>query len=260
MPHIFKICLCFAFLMGPTLESWANEKFTAVDLGRVNATAPVYVLSNTSAKATLILLPGGDADTGKMVQGRPNSQNFLVRSKDLFQSEGFNVVVMFRPTDLTDLGPEYRVSKQHVQEIRQVIRFAKNEFNQPVWLVGTSRGTVSATATAIESEDAELAGIVLSSSITARKNQGVSSQDIAKIKVPVLVIHHQNDECKICNPEDAAQITKGLTSSPISKFLGVSGGFGPSGNPCEAKHWHGFINYEKETVKLISNWIKNPSR
>jgi pimeloyl-ACP methyl ester carboxylesterase len=256
---ILKIYLGLAILMASSLESWAYEKFTAVDLGRVNATAPLYVLSNPSAKATLILLPGGNADTGKIAEGKPNSQNFLARSKDLFQLEGFNVVVMFRPTDLTDLETEYRVSKQHVQEIQQVIRFAKNEFNHPVWLVGTSRGTVSATASAIQSGDAEIAGLVLSSSVTAKKNQGVSSQDIPKIKVPVLVIHHQNDECRICNPDDAAQITKGLTSSPISKFVLVSGGFGPSGNPCEAKHWHGFINYENETVKLISNWIKNPS-
>jgi pimeloyl-ACP methyl ester carboxylesterase len=256
---ILKIYLGLAILMASSLESWAYEKFTAVDLGRGNATAPLYVLSNPSAKATLILLPGGNADTGKIAEGKPNSQNFLARSKDLFQSEGFNVVVMFRPTDLTDLETEYRVSKQHVQEIRQVIRFAKNEFNQPVWLIGTSRGTVSATASAIQSGDAEIAGLVLSSSVTTKKNQGVSSQDISKIKVPVLVIHHQNDECRICNPDDAAQITKGLTSSPISNFVLVSGGFGPSGNPCEAKHWHGFINYENETVKLISNWIKNPS-
>lgn len=166
---------------------------------------------------------------------------------------------MFRPTDLTDMENGYRVSKQHVQEIQQVIRFAKNEFNQPVWLVGTSRGTVSATATAIETGEFEIAGIVLTSSITAKKNQGITSQDIAKIKVPVLVVHHQNDECKICNPEDARQIIKGLTDSPISKFVLVNGGYGAMGNPCEAQHWHGFINYEKETVKLISSWIKNPT-
>jgi len=259
MSYILKTYLGLALLMGSSFQSWAFEKFTAVDLGRGNATAPVYVLSNISAKATLILLPGGNADTGKIVQGRPNSQNFLNRSKDIFQSEGFNVVVMFRPTDLTDLDTEYRVSKQHVQEIRQIIRFAKNEFNQPVWLVGTSRGTVSATASAVESGDAEIAGVVLSSSITAKKNQGLTTLDISKIKVPVLVVHHQNDECRICNPEDAAQITKGLTNSPISKFVLVNGGYGPIGNPCEAKHWHGFINYEKETVKLISSWIKNPT-
>ena len=156
MSKILKIYLGLAILMASSLESWAYEKITAVDLGRVNATAPLYVLSNPSAKATLILLPGGNADTGKIAEGKPNSQNFLARSKDLFQLEGFNVVVMFRPTDLTDLETEYRVSKQHVQEIQQVIRFAKNEFNHPVWLVGTSRGTVSATASAIQSGDAEI--------------------------------------------------------------------------------------------------------
>ena len=27
---------------------------------------------------------------------------------------------------------------------------------------------------------------------------------------------------------------------------------------CAAKHWQGFINCEKETVKVITDWIKSP--
>ena len=239
---------------------FAAEKLVQLDIGRGGATMPVYVMSNSSAKATVILFPGGNADTGKLSFDRPGSNNFLSRTRDIFQAEGFNVIVVYRPTDLGDLDTDYRISKQHLDEIEKVIAFSKKEFNAPVWLVGTSRGTVSVTAAAIALGNNSIDGVVLTSSVTARKNNGVGSQEIAAIKVPVLVVHHQNDECKICVPADAAKIVGQLNPSVIGKYIEVSGGYGPAGNPCEAKHWHGYINYEKETVKLIADWIKNPTK
>jgi hypothetical protein len=252
--------LSVLFLFVTSSGVFAFEKLIQLELGRGYATMPIYVMSNSTAKSTLILFPGGDADIGKLSMGQPGSQNFLSRSRDIFQAEGFNVVVAYRPTDLTDLDTDYRISKQHINEIERVVAYAKKEFNSPIWLVGTSRGTVSATAAAIALGEKTIDGIVLTSSVTAKKNTGVSSQDLALIKVPVLVVHHQNDECKICVPADAAKIVSKLTSSLVSKYIEVNGGYGPSGNPCEAKHWHGFINSEKETVKLIADWIKNPTK
>jgi hypothetical protein len=45
---------------------------------------------------------------------------------------------------------------------------------------------------------------------------------------------------------------------PVKKFILIEGDSDPQGDPCEAKHWHGFIHYEKETVKRITDWIQNP--
>ena len=59
-------------------------------------------------------------------------------------------------------------------------------------------------------------------------------------------------------PHEAARITNSLTSAPVKKFLMLDGGANPVGDPCEAEHWHGFIQYEKEPVQLISQWIKAP--
>lgn len=258
MNHFFAKILSVLCLLSIGNPVFAGEKLVQLELGRASATMPIYVMSSATAKSTLILFPGGDADTGKISFGKPGSQNFLSRSRDLFQSEGFNVMVAYRPTDLSDLDTDYRISKQHIDEIERVVNYAKKEFNAPIWLVGTSRGTVSVTAAAIALGDAFIDGVVLTSSVTARKNNGISSQEIASIKVPILVVHHQNDECKICVPADAAKIVGRLSSSVVSKYIEINGGSGPSGNPCEAKHWHGFINYEKETVKIIGDWIKNP--
>jgi hypothetical protein len=39
----------------------------------------------------------------------------------------------------------------------------------------------------------------------------------------------------------------------------VSGGDNPTGDPCEAMHYHGFIGKEKEAVAMITDWIRKPS-
>lgn len=93
---------------------------------------------------------------------------FLSRSRGEFFAENLKVIVVYRASDLKRLDYGYRVSKDHVGELAKVIAYAKQNFGKPVWLVGTSRGTVSGTATAIALGDAEVQGLVLTSSVTSK--------------------------------------------------------------------------------------------
>jgi pimeloyl-ACP methyl ester carboxylesterase len=163
------------------------------------------------------------------------------------------------PTDVSDLDNSFRTSPQHVEDLLKVVEFAKRDYGLPVWLVGTSRGTVSAAAAAISFGNRELAGIVLTSSMTGnKKTRGVQAQELGTIRIPVLVMHHESDSCNSCSPKDVSRITNGLSNAPVKKQIMVNGGANPRGDACEAMHWHGFIGMEKEAVDIISNWIKNP--
>lgn len=254
---VIKTCIS-AFLAFALLGVQAQESMVQMDVGRGDARLPTYVMPNPNATATIILLPGGDAGTGKIVDGKPTSGNFLSRTRDEFHAAGFNVIIVYRATDLNGLDYGYRVSKDHVGELAKVIAFAKQNFGKPVWLVGTSRGTVSGTATAIALGDSEVQGLVLTSSVTSKKTGAIATQDIASLKIPTLVVHHKHDACKFCVPYEASRITTDLKSAPVKKFIMIEGGSEPAGDPCEAKHWHGFVNFEKETAKIITDWIKNP--
>lgn len=246
------------FLTLATLGLHAQEGMVQMDIGRGDARMPTYVMPNPDATATLILLPGGDALTGKIVGGKPTSGNFLSRTRGEFHAAGFNVMVVYKATDLHGLSYGYRIGKDHVGELAKVIAYAKQNFGKPVWLVGTSRGTVSATATAIALGESEVQGLVLTSSVTSKKAGAIATQNIASLKIPTLVVHHKNDACDICLPDEASRITLDLKSAPVKRFIMIEGGSEPVGNPCEARHWHGFVNYEKETVKIIADWIKSP--
>lgn len=252
-----KLFLFLIFLTFSKL-TFAEERFFKFNLSR-GAQLPVYEMSQVAGIATLILLPGGDAGTGKIIEDKPMSGNFLSRSRDLFYKEGFNILVMYRASDLNTMDYSYRVSGDHIKEIEELVNYAKKKFNKPVWLVGTSRGTVSGTAASIALGKELVSGLILTSSVTSKKVGAIGTQKLDSIMSPVLVVHHANDSCKICVPWEASQIKNQLKSSPYKKYIELTGGHSPEGNPCEAKHWHGFINYESETIKLIADWIKNPS-
>jgi pimeloyl-ACP methyl ester carboxylesterase len=210
------------------------------------------------AKATVFLFPGGGGGFGKVEDGKPTSNNFLVRSASYFTANGFNVAIFGRPSDSEDLDYADRISDTHMVDVRKVLDFVKTQSAAPVWIVGTSRGTISATAAAIHVL-ANIAGLVLTSSVVNFKKPGaVPKQDLAAIKVPVLVFHHSKDACIHCRPDEVPAAFRGFRNAPVKKLIFADGGANPTGDPCAGQHWHGFIGMEREAVDSISGWIGNP--
>ena len=222
---------------------------------------PIYAVWNKAAVATVVLYSGGGGGFGKIgADGWPGSMNFLIRFAKLFSAHPFNVILVGRSTDVSNLDGLTRIGDDHDLDNQAIFRTIKAKSVAPIWLVGTSMGTISVTAAAIRDSASNIAGIVLTSSVTAYRVKGaVPTQDLAKIKVPVLVLHHERDACKICTPYEAKDIAGGLNNSPIKKTVLVSGGDGASGDPCEALHYHGFIGMERDAVGLIANWVIHPS-
>ncbi len=247
-------CLLLAF---STLASAADHLVTADT--RTGIRVGYWLMVRPGATATVMLLPGGEGGIGYVKGQEPRSKNFLVRSRDLFAAEGFNVAVVGKPSDKDDMDLAFRASKEHVEDLRIVAERLRKELGAPVWLVGTSRGTVSAAAAAAVPDPPAIAGIVLTSSVTySRFQPAVPALALMDIHVPVLVMHHKRDACKDCDPREAHMITDRLTNAPVKKLLLVDGGGNPSGPVCEPMHYHGYVGMEAEAVKLITDWIKNP--
>lgn len=244
---------------GPALWAAQAGQLQRIASARPDAHIPVFFSTTPQAQATLILLPGGAGGMGRVgADGWPDGANFLVRGAPLFAAQGFHVAVMARPSDMNDMDYPFRVSAAHIDDIRKVVQQAKERWNVPVWLVGTSRGTVSGTAAVIAMRDEGLiAGLVLTSSVTAGRVTGaVPGQALDKINIPVLVVHHNQDACKVCVPSQAKTIEPKLSSSPAHATLMLDGGENPSGDPCEALHYHGFIGMEAQAVQQIADWVK----
>jgi pimeloyl-ACP methyl ester carboxylesterase len=248
--------LAIALLAFALLPVAAADRLVAIDT-RPGVRVAYWWMERPDATATIMLLPGGEGGIG-MRNGVPASDNFLVRSRDLFAGAGYNVAVVGKPSDRRDLDPGFRASPDHVADLRRIAGKLRKDFGKPVWLVGTSLGTISAAATAIATDPGEIAGVVLTSSRTGGHYPTVPGLDLSKIRVPVLVMHHRDDACPSCNPRDASRITSSLTNAPVKRFVLAEGGGGASGAPCEALHYHGYIGMEKEAVETITAWMKDP--
>ena len=249
-------CL-LAFLAASTIAA-AADRLVSVDT-RPGVRVGYWLMERPGATATVILLTGGDGGIGYK-DGVPTSRNFLVRSRDLFASEGFNVAVVGKPTDKDDMDLTFRAGKDHVEDLRVIAEKLRAQFGKPVWLVGTSRGSVSAAAAGAALDSPTIAGIVLTSSVTYSKFQpAVPTLPLMDVRVPVLVMHHKRDACRDCDPREAHMITDRLTGAPVKKLLLVDGGGDPSGPVCEPMHYHGYIGMEAQAVKLIAEFIRAPS-
>jgi len=215
-----------------------------------------WMMERPDAVAAVVLLPGGAGSIG-MKGGVPTSTNFLVRSRGMFAAAGFDVAIVGKPSDRDDLDLAFRAGPEHVQDLKRVVERVRADTGKPVWLVGTSRGTVSAAAAAIALGPA-IDGVVLTSSITdPALPQSVQNLDLARIRVPVLVLHHKRDACRATPPEQAPRIVEGLANASAKRLVMVDGGSGAHGGWCQPMHWHGYIGMEQQAVDAIADFIRD---
>lgn len=243
--------LCGAAL-GQPRDQWLNLPT------REGQTIGYWWMPTEGATQTVLLLSGGTGGVG-LREGRPQSENFLIRSRDLFRAQGLNVALLGNPSDKRQMDDAWRTSEMHRSDVLQVLQdLRRRGATQPVWLVGTSRGTVSVAALGIGLQD-QVAGLVLTAAITSyQMPAAVPRQALDQIKVPVLVYHHRQDACRITLAHETDWIVRGLKNAPVKKRWIVDGGGPPSGDPCEALHWHGFVGMEAQAVADIAGWIKKP--
>ncbi len=228
---------------------------------REGVSVPIYTYWRNDALATLVLFSGGAGGYGKIgADGWLGSGNFLIRTGKHWAGYPFNVVMVGCPTDGIDLAlGGVRTGEKHGADNAAIFREIKRKSPLPIGVLGTSMGTISAAAAAIQDNENLVSGVVLTSSIVAYNVPGaVPKQALEKIRVPTLVVHHENDACWACRPHEAKNIADDLKNVPVRKTVFVSGGLGASGDPCEAMHHHGFVGVENETVDLIAAWIIKP--
>jgi hypothetical protein len=218
------------------------------------------LIAPAGAKAVAILFVGGHGglqmtESGTLAFGR---NNFLVRAAPHFVEEGIAVAVIDAPSDRQGGGflTYFRDSAEHAADVRSVIAWLREQLKLPVWLVGTSRGTQSVAAVSNRLEGAGIDGIVLTSTIlTDRQSIAVPDMDLQKIRVPALVVHHEQDACRWCAYRDVPRLMSKLAAVPRKELIAFRGGEN-QGDPCGALAYHGYNGLEREVVARIVAWMR----
>jgi hypothetical protein len=215
-------------------------------------------------QAIAVLFPGGVGLIHLRKEGdqiKFDGGNFLVRTRNEFLKRGVVAAIIDAPSDRQSgygMSDEFRFSDKHFADISAVVADLNKRFpGVPVFLVGTSRGTVSAAALAVRFNQ-QIAGVALTSTMfretgTRAKDAGpgLSRFDFKTIKIPLLFVHHASDRCVVTPYGEAVRLSKDYP------LITVSGGLSAKSDECEPFSAHGYYGKESETVEEIVNWMLN---
>jgi predicted alpha/beta-hydrolase family hydrolase len=253
--------LIFLAAVGAASLAVAQELVTVPSRPGVTQSFVILPMEGREPAAIALLYVGGGgrinarSEDGKIKFG---ARNFLPRSGAEFARNRILPVVMDAPTDQRELTDGYRMEREQTADARAVIGELKRRFpGLPLYLVGTSRGTISA---AFIGRDLgrEVAGVVLTSTMFGSANPrrlapNLRGFDYAEIQSPLLFVHHREDACEHTPYGSAARL------APRYELIAVSGGKPAESGPCEPFHAHGYFGREAQTADAIAGWmLKRP--
>lgn len=218
-----------------------------------------------------LLLPGSDGRVNIQSNGTLNRMgaNFLVRSRDHFVRHNIATAVMDAPVikrKRANLDFKRRQSKVHAREVGAAIEALRARFRKPVWVIGTSRGTISAVNAATAEGRSGPDGIVLTAPVAMATKQADqltsppavsdirATFDFSKVKIPALVLHHRDDACRIA-PLAGAQFIHNVMNNAIRKKIFTVAGGSTEAGPCQGRSHHGFLGIERQTIDAIATWM-----
>jgi hypothetical protein len=214
----------------------------------------VLFSGSASPRAIVFVFAGGDGTVAFNTAGQVThmGSNFLMRTQPLWLAQGFAFATLASSSSL--MGQRHTAA--YAQTIGQAIDFVRTRANAPVWLVGTSMGSIAA-ANGAAHLPGKVAGVVLTSSVAGQNKNGetVFDSDLGAIAVPALVVSNRGDTCPSAGPGFAPQILAALARSPRKEIIYVESHQLQS-DPCEAMSPHGYLGIEGDVVQRISDWIR----
>jgi pimeloyl-ACP methyl ester carboxylesterase len=217
------------------------------------------------ARASVVLMTGGNGLLGLDATGTiiDSTGNFLIRSADLFLRHGLNVMMAdTAPANPTGVGQGFRLSATHAAQLQGFINAALNRWGAPVWVVGTSNGSISTvTAAGFQPALSGLSGVILTSTVTvlAPVNQPTFNLYESRITVPALVAWEQDDHCTISPPAGSAALFAAIPSSRKDSHA-FAHAHSVATDPCGAFSEHGYAGIEERVVDRIADFIRGEHR
>lgn len=238
---------------------------TRISLNRRDATA--------SSQDALILLIGGGGNLDLDDRGCPRalSRNVLMRMRPRFHQTGFATALVDAPSDSMsgDGLAGFRVDPKHAEDMAKVIAAVRARTKGAVWLVGHSRGTLSAANAGVRLKPpAAPDGLVLLSAMMvgdprAKKTfvaQTLFHLPLESMDAPALILGHAADNC-VRSPARMMDDIAARSKSSRTQVVTVTGGPVASGraaslSACEVGEPHDFVAQETEVGAGIVRFVR----
>lgn len=159
--------------------------------------------------ATIIMFPGGTGDIGLGQDGRiRHGDNFVVRTRGAWNRQGFAVLIPDTVGRLNLRGQ--RSSAYYAHLVEDIIAFLHRQDSRPVFLLGTSQGAIAAVNGAAHAASGDIAGVVLTESVSVMGGSGetVFSAHPEKVQAPVLVVANHDDRCNVARRRTQSELAR----------------------------------------------------
>lgn len=211
--------------------------------------------------ATAILYVGGQGNMALNAKGPTDLLgNFLSRITERLSKAGVALVYPDTPSDHRSGYGNFRSDPAHATDAAAILAWWRERSETPVFVIGTSRGTISAASIGAALAPGTIAGVALTSSVTRRNRSALEAIDgkaLERIGVPVLVMANRDDRCDVTPPSDVPKLIDGLKNAPAKKAVVLSGGLPPTAGPCDGKSAHGYYGLEDEATRALVDWMKS---
>lgn len=179
-------------------------------------------------RASAILIPGGDGVLGVQPNGSFSglAGNQLVRTRKAYLAHGIATLTIDRGVSVSAA----------VAYMRSIAR--------PVVVVATSRGSLRVPGGLAGKPD----GVVLTAAFLSDVRSQVGSPGALP---PTLIVHHRKDGCHH-TPPSAVEPFKAWGGSKVT-VAWMDGGT-DSGNPCQARAYHGFNGLDGRVVSTVAQF------
>ena len=261
--RMFGLCAaCCLFLP----QAFATE---VVDVKTRDTSIRLLIEGPSQPNAVVALFMGGDghveiSDQGEIGKGKGN---FAIRTRAQFQEKGIATAVVAAPEDMGARLTNLRGSNDYATDFGNVMQYLHERFKTPVWVHGTSRGTISIVLPASKIKEALRSpdGIILSSSVTEsnrrskKASDNVLDGDLEKITVPVLIVANSKDACSVTPPSGAVliqQAMKNAKSATVKVFDGPDDA--AKGDVCGPSGHHGFPGIRQEVIGAMVDFMRKP--
>jgi len=255
MRWIFRL-IASLMLLASASHAFAAEKVVDLPTAR-GTTQRVLIDVPANPVGSVVLLTGGTGDMSIDASGKINrlGGNQLVRSRALYVAAGYAVAVPDLAADLKGTD-NYRGNASHGRDLALLIAHMR-AIKGPVALIGNSRGALSVANVMLKQSDALPDAVVITSGVLLGANGSAEAQgDPARIKVPVLLMGHSADTCRVSPPSGIATYAARLTGSRKVDTLMLSGGTAAQADVCEGMSPHGFFGLDQQVVDAITTWLK----
>lgn len=267
--------MCRAAVLALVLlaSSAAAQTQTIVDI-EARPGVPIKMLRvepDGPPRAAVLLFSGGGGSIRLAAPGdTPLSErfargNFLLRIRETLAVRGLRVGALDVPPDMGERGmpATFRRSAEHARDVAAAVLALRGPERLPVWLVGTSMGTVSVAAAAV-ALGRGIDGVVLTSSITVPIRNGpnwlpepggIASFALDGIAVPAFVLAHAADACWASPPGNARALAARFKAAPRVGLRILDGGKPPESGECDPLSGHGFWGVEQVASDAIADFV-----